>query len=126
MNRDRGLLPFWIGFGLAALVALRLMQRLRAERWLEPGPLAPGAINLGPPPGPAPAIAGPAATPPADPLEQINGIGAVYARRLNQAGVHTFNQLAALSSDELRAITGARRWDPAEWIGEARRLAGQS
>ncbi len=39
-----------------------------------------------------------------DDLTQINGIGPVYQTVLNQAGVHNYQQLAAMSVPELEAI----------------------
>ena len=64
------------------------------------------------------------ATEPAkDRLEVIHGIGPVAARRLNEAGIYTYSQLGQLTSEELQDITGVTRWDPDEWITEARNLA---
>lgn len=65
----------------------------------------------------------------ADPerLQQISGIGDVFAQRLQAAGVRTFAQLAVLSADEIRAIVQAAEWqaiDPDAWIAQARALAG--
>jgi hypothetical protein len=31
--------------------------------------------------------------------------------------------LAETAAEDLRAITGTTRWDPAEWIAQARKLA---
>lgn len=64
---------------------------------------------------------------PADDLEQILGIGPVYAQRLNAAGIYTYADLAKQTPDHLREITGIslkRTAEAAEWIGDARRLAG--
>jgi len=58
-----------------------------------------------------------------DQLEKIRGIGPVAARKLNNAGIYTYRQLGQLMSDYLQDITGVTRWDPAEWIVEARKLA---
>lgn len=63
---------------------------------------------------------------PADDLEQILGIGPVYAQRLNAAGIYTYADLAHQTPDRLREITGIslkRTAEAAEWIGDARRLA---
>jgi predicted flap endonuclease-1-like 5' DNA nuclease len=60
-----------------------------------------------------------------DRLEQIKGIGTVFARRLNEAGINTFEQLAQLSPDRIREIVqaGARqKIEPETWIEEARAL----
>ncbi len=59
-----------------------------------------------------------------DRLETIHGIGAVYARRLNDAGVYTYAQLAALAPERAQEITRARgaSADPKAWIREAGKL----
>lgn len=62
----------------------------------------------------------------ADRLQQINGIGNVFARRLNDAGIVTFAQLAALSAEEVRVLVRAEEWqaiDPASWIEQAQTLS---
>ena len=61
-----------------------------------------------------------------DPLEEIRGIGPVFAERLNEAGVYTFEELADLTPPEIQEIIGAERWQelaPADWIREAASLA---
>jgi predicted flap endonuclease-1-like 5' DNA nuclease len=63
----------------------------------------------------------------ADDLTQVNGIGPKAAALLNEAGITTFTQLAALSTDQLRGILskGGPRYrivDPTPWPAEARRL----
>lgn len=63
-----------------------------------------------------------------DELERINGIGPTYARRLHDAGVTTFEALAAQSPERLQAITKARGGSgngPGEWITEALKLSRQ-
>jgi predicted flap endonuclease-1-like 5' DNA nuclease len=65
-------------------------------------------------------------TGPSDDLEQILGIGPVYAQRLNDAGIYTYADLAGQTPDHLREITGIslkRTAEAAEWIGDARRLS---
>ena len=62
-----------------------------------------------------------------DDLVQVNGIGPKVAALLNEAGITTLTQLAAISTDQLRAIlTKAgpryRIVDPTPWPAEARRL----
>ncbi len=42
-----------------------------------------------------------------DPLEKIKGIGPVIKNKLNDSGIFTFAQLAALNPDELEEIVGA-------------------
>lgn len=61
-----------------------------------------------------------------DPLIDIDGIGPVYERKLFDAGVYTFEDLAALTPEQVREIIAPQRWqeiDPASWIAEARQLA---
>jgi hypothetical protein len=59
-------------------------------------------------------------------LTEINGIGPTFARRLNEAGITSFGQLAALDPEQARAITHAAEWqaDPADWIDQARQRVG--
>jgi predicted flap endonuclease-1-like 5' DNA nuclease len=65
----------------------------------------------------------------ADRLIDINGIGPVYERRLFDAGIYTFEELAASSHERLREIIGPEGWqniDPAAWTAEARELAAKA
>lgn len=58
-----------------------------------------------------------------DPLIDINGIGPVYEKRLNAAGVQTFAELAALTPERIRSIIKPESWqlfEPEKWIEEAR------
>ena len=60
-----------------------------------------------------------------DPLEKIKGIGPVIKTKLNESGVLTFAQLAALSPQELEEIvgTGIKRFtDEEAIIAEAKKL----
>jgi len=57
-----------------------------------------------------------------DELEEISGIGPATARRLNDAGVYTYKQLANLSPEQLQEISGTNRWDPNDWIKQANEL----
>lgn len=41
-------------------------------------------------------------------LEELKGIGPASQMKLNENGIHTFAQVAALSPEELKAIVGAR------------------
>jgi predicted flap endonuclease-1-like 5' DNA nuclease len=66
--------------------------------------------------------------PPAKPdaLEDVNGIGAVIAKRLNDAGINTFAGLAASNPDALNAIVKPQAWqqyDYKAWIEDAAFLA---
>lgn len=63
----------------------------------------------------------------ADDLQEILGIGPTYARRLQEAGIRTYADLARQTPDHVREITGIslrRTAEAAEWIADARRLAG--
>ncbi|MFN2199150.1 MAG: helix-hairpin-helix domain-containing protein [Anaerolineales bacterium] len=61
-----------------------------------------------------------------DRLEVIKGIGPVFARRLHEAGINTFADLAAASPEKLREIVAAKSWqavEPDEWIKAAAALS---
>jgi predicted flap endonuclease-1-like 5' DNA nuclease len=63
-----------------------------------------------------------------DQLEEIDGIGDVYAQRLNEAGIYTFEQLAQLSVDRIQEIISAEEWqkiEPESWIAQANKLAAK-
>lgn len=82
------------------------------------------------PPEPAPADAPAAGTEEAgevqDDLTRILGIGPVYRRRLVDAGIRTYEQLAQTSPDRLREIVsigGRRNVDTAHWVEQAAALA---
>ena len=64
-----------------------------------------------------------------DNLQAIRGIGPVIARRLNEAGVYTFEELAELTPDQLQEILGEliKRFFPGEdkMITQAKELAMQ-
>ena len=58
-----------------------------------------------------------------DDLTVISGLGPASARRLNEAGVTTFAQLAALSPDQAFDITRYNQGDFAQWSADAKELA---
>ncbi|HSM55951.1 MAG TPA: helix-hairpin-helix domain-containing protein [Candidatus Sulfomarinibacteraceae bacterium] len=60
-----------------------------------------------------------------DPLQEIAGIGPVFARRLHNAGITTFRQLAMLPPERLRDIVHVAPWqaDVTSWIEQARKRA---
>ena len=61
-----------------------------------------------------------------DNLEDINGIGVVFAARLNAAGIVNFEQLAALSPERIRDILNPEEWqkiEPEAWVSEAAEFA---
>lgn len=62
----------------------------------------------------------------ADQLQDINGIGQIFAKRLNEAGIYTFAQVSELSPERLQEIIQPQEWqtlDFAAWIAQARTLA---
>lgn len=61
-----------------------------------------------------------------DDLSLIQGIGPAYARRLNDAGITSFSQLAEADPESLIEITGVSRWDPKDWKVQARDLAASA
>jgi predicted flap endonuclease-1-like 5' DNA nuclease len=64
-----------------------------------------------------------------DPLEQIKGIGPVFAQRLHEAGIFTFAQLAAAKPEAVRAAVdpdASQGVSVEEWIADANELARQS
>lgn len=69
-----------------------------------------------------------AAAPTADPLQAIQGIGPVFARRLHAGGIHSLADLAAATPEQVRAavagLRGGKLANVQEWIDQARqRLA---
>ena len=64
-----------------------------------------------------------------DRLEAIHGIGPVYARRLNEAGILTYANLAQTPAERLIAIVspeGKLTPDVEAWIAEANQLLEQA
>ncbi len=115
---------FWIGFAFAAGLIAWIYWIGRRKRAVTPAPLvvsrrrSPETVQSRPQ---SPAARQPVMV--SDVLEEIKGIGPVFANRLNEAGILTFRQLASASPDELAEITGVTRWNPEDWIAEAARLA---
>ena len=134
--KNRSIMSFWIGFLVTAVATAWLYWLWRRNREVLPEPM----IVTGRPLPQSPQIKnegldeaqaeGQIRTQTGDQeekvdsLESISGIGPTYARRLNEAGVYTYEQLAALSPQEVKEVTGVTRWDPADWVMEAKRLAG--
>ncbi|EFO81223.1 hypothetical protein OSCT_0884 [Oscillochloris trichoides DG-6] len=60
-------------------------------------------------------------------LTLINGIGSTYARRLGDAGITSFAQLAETSVDQVRAIIGPTQLpiNVEAWVAEAAQRAGR-
>lgn len=70
----------------------------------------------------------PAITPIPDKLQRIKGIGPVIEKKLNEAGVFTFEQLASKNTEYLREVLGAvieRLADEEEIIQQAQLFADQ-
>lgn len=58
-----------------------------------------------------------------DDLTAIKGIGPTFAKRLADAGIITFADLAKVSPDHLREVTQATAVaNPEEWIAQAREM----
>ena len=142
---------FWFGF-LATILGFIVywLWRRQHERPLQ----APGVVTIGEPPvdnlaapvsktnaasallrNVAEVVASSAdtiversqpAAPAADNLQQIKGIGKVYATRLNDAGIMTFADLAKADPQKLAAIVQLKEWQaaaPEDWIEQAQSLA---
>lgn len=125
--KNKYLNAFWIGFGFTVLLTAWIYWVWRQKRVVAPEPLV---LSRRPAQAPERGAKRMASTSSAvqvsDQLEQIKGIGAVFANRLNDAGILTFEQLAATSPEELVRITGVTRWDPADWIAQAAEFAADS
>jgi predicted flap endonuclease-1-like 5' DNA nuclease len=65
------------------------------------------------------------AEPAPDDLTKINGIGPAFARRLAEAGINSYADLAGLTAEEVRERTQLKEWqgDPEDWIDQARALS---
>lgn len=62
----------------------------------------------------------------ADPLEVIQGIGPVFAQKLNTAGIYTFAQLSQLTPERVLEIIQPESWqqiDPQAWLTQAHTLS---
>ncbi len=60
----------------------------------------------------------------ADDLTTIPGIGPAFAKRLQEAGITTYQALASLTADQIKEITRVADWqaDPDEWIVAAKAM----
>ena len=110
---------YWLGFIVAAVGVSWLIWLWRKQREVMPKPLHISGRTAA---YPVTADVEPDKPQEPDDLESIQGIGPAYARRLNDSGIATFAQLAKADPGELRTITGVTRWDPEEWIAEARTM----
>lgn len=96
-----------------------LKHQAAADAPVRPMPAAPGvaAKSASTPPQPAARR---------DDLREIEGIGPTYAKRLADAGIASFADLAALSPERVRELTrlpATRAAEAGVWIETARRLA---
>ncbi|MCB0081868.1 MAG: hypothetical protein KDE47_13095 [Caldilineaceae bacterium] len=61
-----------------------------------------------------------------DSLQDIDGIGQVYAKKLHDAGIHTFGDLSETSIERLTEIINPQEWQTVDfdaWIRQARVFA---
>ncbi len=65
--------------------------------------------------------AAPAAAAGADDLTQLTGVGPAAAKKLNEAGLTSFAQMAALSDDDIAGIDAVKV--KPEWVAQAKDLA---
>jgi predicted flap endonuclease-1-like 5' DNA nuclease len=59
----------------------------------------------------------------------VSGIGPTYERRLKEANIRTYSDLAQQTPGNLREIVGIKSWhaaDPQQWITEAQSLSEAS
>jgi chromosome segregation ATPase len=66
------------------------------------------------------------AKPKVDNLELINGIGKVFAKKLNEAGIFSFEELARTAPDRIRDIIQPKSWqmiEPEKWVLESAAFA---
>jgi predicted flap endonuclease-1-like 5' DNA nuclease len=108
---EAGIFSFW---QLAGQTPERLREMIDPEDWQKIDPeswIAQAKVMASP-----------------DTLEDIHGIGVVFARRLNEAGIYTFAQLAKLTPEQIEAIIEPEDWqklEPEKWIAEASELAAK-
>ena len=92
-----------IGWLIEWLIDFFYWRRRYAEREAQYAPRATSARMASPV---AEVEAGPAVRVIPDDLKVIKGIGTVIERKLNEAGVYTFEQLGNLTAADLRRILG--------------------
>jgi hypothetical protein len=121
--KNRHLNAFWIGFIFTTALAGWTYWLWRKKRVVAPRPLVVSRLGPLEPSGGLSSPPQSTDVPVSDPLEEIRGIGPVFANRLNDAGIFTFEQLASTPPEDLARITGTTRWDPVDWISEAKAMA---
>lgn len=119
MMKGKDTFNFWAGFLIMAGLTAWLYWLWQQRREVTPRPLVVSARQ------PAAALPPKAKTPTAeaDDLTVIKGIGPVFAARLNKAGIFSYAQLAGETAERVQAVSQVTRWDPADWIAEAKNLA---
>lgn len=105
---EAGVFTFW---QLARLTPAQIQEIIKPEGWqkIEPESWITQAKAMAEP----------------DQLDEIDGIGSVYAQRLNEAGIYTFAQLAALTPAEIQEFVEAEGWqyaNAADWIAQAKEI----
>ena len=123
---------FWIGFVVSTAVTTWLYWLWRKSRVVTPAPLIISRsetyqpvvkeVSASVPMADATVEEADVTVGRPDELEAISGIGPATARRLNDAGIYTYEQLGNLSPGQLQEISGANRWDPNDWIKQANEL----
>ena len=121
--KNNNIKAFWIGFVFTSALTAWIYWLWRQKRVVAPEPLVVSQRKTPPVAQTDRAKMGKEPAVVSEALEEINGIGPVFANRLNEAGIFTFAQLAGTPPDEIAGITGVTRWDPSEWIAEAEELA---
>ncbi len=111
---------FWAAVlaGVAKYLGDRLVPAADTTPSDPPRYRAPPPPPAEPPPEPVPSAG------PADDLEQVTGIGPVFAARLAKAGVTSFADLATADGATLAAQVDVPAHQIADWIDQARRLSG--
>lgn len=91
-----------------------------------PSPPPSPAVAQSPPPAPEHTSSLSASVETGDDLTQIQNIGPVFAKKLKEAGITTFTQLASQTPAQLEAICQVPDWrkpDYASWIYQAQQLS---
>ena len=112
---------------LAQALAEMKTELAKAEEAAQQAAVATAQVPTAPAPSPeasAPttAVSAPVATAEQD-MKLLNGVGNAYAKRLKQAGITTFAQLATHTADQLQEIIKPQAWQAVNfeaWLEEAR------
>lgn len=107
---------FWFGLIGTAVFSFLLYKYLRPRREVAPRPLLVTRMDS---PKEKQVIAPDIRK---DSLARIRGIGPATEKKLNEVGIESFTQVANMKPADLEPFTGAR-WDPEEWIQQARDLS---